>query len=145
MGLLIFFGLLISAYFVGRRIENNHLRDLEIREKRYRDMTFRSTGKKENFSDQRGQLIFASVVIGQDYFKLIWALFSSLVGGRVYAYEKLVERGRRESLLRLQQKAQMMNAKEIVNVRFETAQIGLDARNNAAGAMEIFCYGTALN
>jgi len=144
MGLIFVLLLLISSFFVGRWIEAQHLIELLSREKKLKSMGARTTGKKENFNQRQGELVFAGVVVGQSYFKSLWAFISDLIGGRIYAYETLIERGRREALLRVKEIAQQKRAKEIVNVRFETSAIAVNQNNNPSGAIEIFCYATMI-
>ena len=62
---------------------------------------------------------------------------------RVYSYESLVDRARREALLRM--KESIPGAKAIVNVRVETSTIGATANaRGAVGSVEALAYGTAL-
>ncbi len=144
MGLLFLLLLLISSFFVGRFIEARHFSELLRREEKLKSLRARTTGKKEHFSLNQGELVFAGVVVGQSYFKSLWAFISDLIGGRVYAYETLLERGRREALLRVKEIGQQKNAKELVNVRFETSAIAVSENNNPSGAIEIFCYATLI-
>ena len=44
-------------------------------------------------------------------------------GGRVTSYESLLDRARRESLLRMKQQASSMGAVMVFNVKYETASI----------------------
>ena len=43
------------------------------------------------------------------YFKRIGAMVGTILGGRLYAYESLMERGRREAVLRMQEAAQFQS------------------------------------
>ena len=59
------------------------------------------------------------------------------------SYESLLERGRREALLRMKEEARRLNATEIFNVKMETASISKGA-GNSIGSVEVYAYGTAL-
>ncbi|MEM1369851.1 MAG: heavy metal-binding domain-containing protein [Cyanobacteria bacterium P01_H01_bin.15] len=55
----------------------------------------------------------------------------------------MVDRGRREALLRMKAEAMEWGASQIVNVRFETSNIGGQTGGGLA-AVEIMAYGTAI-
>ena len=77
-----------------------------------------------------------------DYFKRFIAGLRNLIGGRVTSYESLLDRARREAILRMKQEAKDLGANLIFNVKFETASIS-KGRNNQIGAVEVYAYGTA--
>ena len=90
-------------------------------------------------------LVCGSVVISSDYFKRILASLRGIVGGRVKSYESLLDRSRREAILRLKEQALQQGANLIVNLRLETSAIGNSANQKGhIGSVETFAYGTAL-
>ena len=90
-------------------------------------------------------LVTGSVVISIDYFKRLLALIRNIFGGRVSSYESLVERARREALLRMKEQAAQHGCAMVVNVRLETAAIGYRANSKQQiGSVETIAYGTAL-
>ena len=98
--------LLTTAYFTGRSIERNHYRDIRRREVALRHLpavTFRNPPKSWQARDSG--LVLGSVVISVDHFKRFLAGLRMLVGGRVKSYETLLDRARREALLRLKEDA----------------------------------------
>ena len=68
-------------------------------------------------------LVTGSTVISVDYFKRFLAALRNLFGGRVTAYESLLDRARRESLLRMKEQAAALGASMVFNVKYETASI----------------------
>ncbi len=134
----------VLGFFIGRYIEKNHLKNIFLRESALKNLPWRNTGKKESFPDSYGVLVSGSVVIAQDAFKAFLANISFIFGGRVTPYESLMERARREALLRMRENARSLGAHEIVHVRMETASIGMSKANSASGSVEVFCYGTAI-
>jgi uncharacterized protein YbjQ (UPF0145 family) len=92
------------------------------------------------------QLVTGSVVISSDYFKTMIAGFINLVGGRVVVYESLLERARREAILRMKEEAIAWGATQIVNVRMESATIGGGNNSSQQGivSIEIIAYGTGI-
>ena len=86
-----------------------------------------------------------SVVVSIDYFKRIWAALRTILGGRVRAYETVLDRGRREAILRMKEEAARFGAQAVVNVRIETSQLSnVNDKNKGIGACEILAYGTAV-
>ena len=58
------------------------------------------------------------------------------------AYETLIDRARREAILRM--KEDCPQASQIINVRIETASISQNASKGTIGSVEVLAYGTAL-
>jgi uncharacterized protein YbjQ (UPF0145 family) len=89
------------------------------------------------------QLVIGSVVVSIDYFKRFLAGLRNLFGGRVTAYETLLDRARREALLRMKEQAEAAGAKLVFNVKYETSSIS-KGRKDTVGSVEMLAYGTAL-
>ena len=84
-------------------------------------------------------------MIAEDYFKRVAASLKSLVGGNIRSYESLLERGRREAIVRMKQEARRLGATEVVNVRLETASLSEDwSGRRPMFSAEFIAYGTAL-
>ena len=107
-------------------------------------MSSKSILEKDRVTDY--QLVSGSVVISNDAFKQLVAGLYNFFGGRVSVYETLLDRARREAVLRMKQKAKMINADIIVNVRFQTSKLGAVSPQNkkSLGLFEILVYGTAV-
>lgn len=137
----IFVTLLVVGYFAGSMIERQHYASIRKREQEYRDvLAFMVRFPFDRTTPQRAFLVYGTVVVSADYFKTFVAGLRNLFGGRFRSYETLMERARREALLRLKAEARRKGAKMIVCVRFETTTIA----SGWAPAMEVFAYGTAL-
>ncbi len=67
----------------------------------------------------------------------IMAGFKNIFGGELKGYTELLSESREEAIDRLKQQAAALGANAVINVRFSTSSI-------AAGASEIFVYGTAV-
>jgi uncharacterized protein YbjQ (UPF0145 family) len=90
-------------------------------------------------------MVMGSVVISIDYFKRLLAILRNIFGGRVTSYETLVDRARREAVLRLKAAARRKGCDIVVNLRLETSTIGQSANNrNSVGCVEVLAYGTAI-
>ncbi|MBN0989295.1 YbjQ family protein [Amphritea pacifica] len=141
--LIIFLVLMTLGYLVGQMAEKKHYKSIIQREKQLRELPtiasrFPPTDK---LFDQH--LVMGNTVISVDYFKRFIAALRNLLGGRVTSYESLLDRARRESLLRMKQQADAMGAEYVFNVKYETASIS-KGRKNAIGSVEVLAYGTAL-
>ena len=80
------------------------------------------------------------MVIASDYFKRFLAGLINLFGGRLTPFESMLDRARREAVLRMKDKAIELNAAYVFNIKFETTRIGA----GSASAMEMVAYGTAM-
>lgn len=121
----------------GRYIERKHLTELEQKERRLAHIHI-DTHKFQS-SEKEGQLISSNVVISHDYFKYIIAQIQNFFGGRLTTYESVVERARREAIVRLKQQAENVGAKQIMGLRLSTTELGMQG-----GMVEVFAYGTAI-
>jgi uncharacterized protein YbjQ (UPF0145 family) len=144
--ILIFLGLLILGYTAGSLAERRHYRSIKDRERETLSMQVMTA--EPRFQDERVQqafLVNGSAVISIDYFKRLLAQLRNIFGGRVKAYESLLDRARREAILRMKQQARAGGAEIIVNLRLETSSIGQNAnRRKSIGSIEAIAYGTAL-
>ncbi|MDF3037266.1 MAG: hypothetical protein K0S28_2540, partial [Paucimonas sp.] len=64
-----------------------------------------------------------------------------IVGGPVQSYETLLDRARREAILRM--KESCPDADQIINLRIETSSISEGAKNTVS-SVEVLAYGTAV-
>jgi uncharacterized protein YbjQ (UPF0145 family) len=138
--------LLAVAYFTGRHIERRHFASIRKRELELRDLpavTFRqipSVWAVDNVG-----VVSGSVVISIDHFKRFLAALRTIIGGRVAGYESLIERARREAILRCKEQARARGYQAIVNLRLETMRIARASRNGKSTAgVEVLAFGTGL-
>lgn len=137
--------LVVLAYFTGSAVERRHYRSIRLRERRGRSfplLTFREVPPGLVVTDST--LVTGSVVISLDHFKRFVARLRNLVGGRVAAYETLLDRGRREAVLRLQEAAFESGHRAVINLRIEVFPVSGSEEGPGAGGIEVLAYGTAL-
>ncbi|MGI1680238.1 MAG: YbjQ family protein [Cellvibrionaceae bacterium] len=136
--------LLVIGYFSGRWVEKRHFTSILKREEELANLlTFAKRYPHDLTDKSESTLVCGNVVISIDYFKKIAASLRGLVGGRVSAYESLIDRARREAILRMKAKAQALGAHTIINVKLETASI-YKGKKQQVGSVEVYAYGTAL-
>ncbi|MDY0095408.1 MAG: YbjQ family protein [Candidatus Vecturithrix sp.] len=143
MELIIFLSLIVIGYVSGRIIETKHYRSIETREQEFLSLPAVSLKHALDMTKEvaRVKLVSGSVVVSIDYFKRFLAGLRNFFGGRVKSYETLIDRARREAILRM--KAEAKGADIILNMRLETASISKGARKTI-GSVEVLAYGTAV-
>ncbi|HYD79698.1 MAG TPA: heavy metal-binding domain-containing protein [Paucimonas sp.] len=144
--LLLWVFLVALGFFFGRLAESRHYRSIVRREKEWLHLP--TTTSKHPIGDAgdmppiaRSRLAHGSVVVSIDYFKRMLAALRSLVGGAVQSHETLLDRARREAILRL--KESCPDADQIINLRLETSSIS-NGSESSIGSVEVIAYGTAL-
>ena len=138
--------LLLVTYGIGSAVERRHFRILRMREIRSRNMplaTIRNV--PPGWDVTSSALVTGSCVISLDYFKRFVAGLRLLFGGRVASYETLLDRARREALLRMKERAHEAGYGAIIGIRLETSQIAPNGRQGKGTAgVEVLASGTAL-
>ena len=81
-------------------------------------------------------LVQGSTVRAKHAGRDIMAGLKNIVGGELKGYTELLNESREEALGRMTEQAQRLGANDVINVRFATSNV-------AAGASEVFAYGTA--
>ncbi|MCB4358371.1 YbjQ family protein [Quatrionicoccus australiensis] len=141
---LIFFLILLGCgYVFGQLAEKRHFRSIIAREAELQDLLCFSERNIPAAHTGDAALVCGSVVISIDYFKRFVAGLRNFIGGRVSSYESLLERARREAMLRMKEEARARGASSVWNVRLETASISKD-NDQTIGAVEVVAYGTAV-
>lgn len=138
--------ILMGAYFIGNLIEKRHFKSIREREADYRSypvVTFDTMPTDWNVN--QSTLVTGSIVISLDYFKRVIAFLKALVGGRIKTFEPLLDRARREALLRMTEEARRQGFDAIFNVRLETSRLANSSRKGEGVAgVEMLAYGTAV-
>ena len=118
--------LLALGLTAGTLAERRHLRLIGTREKSFAE--FHVSNLKSYPGGVAAGIspgvITAEVVIATDYFKSFVAGLRNIVGGEVRSYDSLMQRARREALLRLIEKANERGMDAVCNLRFDTMDIG---------------------
>lgn len=134
--LIVFVSLLGIGYFVGNAREKKHYQDIIERERKLLALPVQN-GKRLNPEYQQSLFVAGSVVIASDYFKNFAGTLKNFFGGNVSSLETLMDRARREAVLRAKEKAAAWGAEEILGFRVEFAS--LDQMG-----VEVIAYGTAV-
>jgi uncharacterized protein YbjQ (UPF0145 family) len=142
--LIIFCILMGVGYAAGTIAEKRHYRSIRAREQALLRLPAVTT-RTSHYSEaqiEAAELVLGSAVISVDFFKQFVASLRKIFGGTVHSYETLLDRARREAILRMKEVAG--DAVVIVNLRLEAAPIGKKARKGNVSCVEAVAYGTAL-
>lgn len=125
------------GWYFGTRAERRHLAQLDEQEKLLGHIIVSSERFFVPKTTQDGKLVVGSVVVAQDYFKHIVARVLNLLGKNLTVFERLLERSRREAVVRLKREADLAGYNQVFGVRLQSSIIG--------GGVETIAYGTAIN
>ena len=142
MGILIFLGLLALGIFFGRMNERNHFKRLKAAEAELAHIKVFNLKRVPDGLQPGGIMVRGNVVIALDYFKKIMAGLRQIFGGRLNSYQSLMERARREAIVRMQREADALGADAVYNTRIEFSAIGKQPQK--IGGAELLAYGTAV-
>ena len=141
--LTIFFVLLTLGYVFGKYAEKSHYASINAREKSL--LYLPTTTSKYPIGTvptiTHSELVCGSVVISVDYFKRVLAALRNIFGGTVQSYETLIDRARREAILRM--KESCPQADQLLNLRIETSSISQGGKDQV-GSVEVLAYCTAI-
>ncbi len=143
--LILFLGLLLGTYFTGTRIEARHYRLIRKREQEWAGLpAINFETLPPGWQVRESELLVANVVVSVDYFKRFLAGLRMIVGGRIKGYEPLLDRARREALLRLKAQALAKGHHAILNVRLETSRMANGRNGEGTAGVEVLAFGTGL-
>jgi uncharacterized protein YbjQ (UPF0145 family) len=134
--------IILVGYLSGTAVEKKHYSSIRKREALTRK--FPVTGLKVlPASATSAELVIGHVVLSPDAFKSFLLGFYSFFGGRIKSYESLLDRARREAILRMKESAIKKNAKMIINLKLEEVPLNKDQRKQTITVV-LVAYGTAI-
>ncbi len=136
--------LVAVGFFAGRLAEKRHFSSIHKREE---DFLNKPTATWDDVEDadkiMQAQLAVGSVVVSVDYYKRILAGLRMFFGGELKSYASLLDRGRREAILRM--KESCPGADAYLNCRVESSAIAKTlSQKNTIGGVEVLAYATAI-
>jgi uncharacterized protein YbjQ (UPF0145 family) len=137
---------LIIAYAAGSILERRHFENIRTREEALHGFPVVSFDTlPPDWNAGSSDLVTGSVVISLDYFRRIIAGLRGIIGGRIKTYEPLLDRARREALLRMTEEAKRRGFHAVINVRLDTSRLANAAGNGRGTAgVEMLATGTAI-
>ena len=128
-------GWLIATWF-----ERRHFKSMSEREIPLQGIKVNNAKRISSCEPEGVTLLIGSVVVAHDYFRTLIIFLRRLIGGNIKPYEKLVERGRREALIRLKEEAELRGIDKVINIRFTTSSV----TGRFLHAIEMVAYGTGV-
>jgi uncharacterized protein YbjQ (UPF0145 family) len=86
-------------------------------------------------------IVTAEVVYGSNFLRDFLAGIRDVIGGRTGSYEQLFEKGQREAIAELQQRAQRLGADAVIGIEIDTGTINVDQKG---ALLLITATGTAV-
>lgn len=147
-GLYVFAAFLAVSFAGGLAAEKMHINSIKKREKNFMEMSAVTIEKSLDKEAYPGKvyLITAGCVMSPGFVRRIPAMIKTFFGGRIGFYESLVERGRKEVILRVKEEAIKAGCGIIINLRIETSFLDPGAeQKSGSGCVELMAYGTAVS
>lgn len=135
-----FIVLVLLGFVFGKITEKRHFDSLKKREAQFLSKPGTSCKFVPDQDISFSTLATGSVVISIDSFKKLMASLVGLFGGEMTSYSSLIERARREAVLRM--KESVPSADAYLNVKIETSSISQS--HEGIGSIEVLCYATAV-
>lgn len=140
--------LLLVAFAIGTWIERRHYASIRSREEKLKNLPAVTIGElpvPEGWDHEVSGLVSGDVVVSVDHFKRFAAGLRQLFGGRIQVYESLMDRGRREAVLRAKEEAERKGYHAIINLRIESTRLASPRRNGKGTVgVDVFAFGTGI-
>jgi len=134
----------LLCFLIGKGIELHHFKTLAEREQHFSGIIVTNLKTiPPQYENAQPILVMGSAVIATDYFKVFAAGLRTFFGGEMKSYVTLMERARREAMVRLLEQAAGQGATAVWNIRYETSTTHGQQRKKPGG-VEVLAYGTAL-
>ena len=134
--------LLVIGFFVGRSREKAHYVSIRAREAQWASRPAVTLENPRTLPAVKAcQLATGTAVISVDYYKRFLAGLRTVFGGEMRSYSTLIDRARREAVLRMKESAP--GADLFYNIHLQTSAIN-DGQKQAVAAVEVIAYSTAI-
>ena len=139
------------SWAIGNWYQNRLMNALLENEKRggkmlQSEMHLSTSSPMTSMSADSSTLLHVSICVGPSWGQIFFMWFKSLFGGRLHSYDVVLDYGRREVLLRLNQQAKALGCSSMVNIRIETSTVSFARNNNSSktSSVEFLAFATGL-
>lgn len=132
--------LLVLGYLFGSIAERRHFKRIREREALGQNLPVIASRYPPEDHVYVQHLVSGNVVVASDYFKSFLAGLVNIFGGRVTPFESMLDRARRESMLRMKDRASALGATYVFNIKYDTTRLATGRQ----AAVEVLVYGTAM-
>jgi uncharacterized protein YbjQ (UPF0145 family) len=145
IGLLFVLFFVMLGWLAGSNAERRHFKNLSKREAACEDMALTNLKSFPHGTDPEvhAMIITAEVVIASDYLKNLLAKIRKFFGGELRAYHSLMNRARREAILRMLEQARSHGYNAVCNIRVNLVDISGASSGGQMGIVVVMISGTA--
>ena len=140
----------LTSWALGRWYQGRLLRALDGKEKQQGSLLMSgnhlsTSSPMTTMSASSSTLLHVSICVGPSWGQMFFMWLKSLFGGRLHSYDTVLDFGRREVLMRLNQQANELGCASIVNIRIETSVISF-AKNEKSkqSSVEFLAFATGI-
>ena len=109
------------------------------------DKHLSTSSSMTSMTAESSTLLHVSICVGPSWGQIFFMWLRSLFGGRLHSYDVVLDYGRREVLLRLNQQAKALGCSSVVNIRIETSTVSFAKNNNnKTSSVEFLAFATGL-
>ncbi len=109
------------------------------------DKHLSTSSSMTSMAAESSTLLHVSICVGPSWGQIFFMWLKSLFGGRLHSYDVVLDYGRREVLLRLNQQAKALGCSSMVNIRIETSTVSfVKNNNNKTSSVEFLAFATGL-
>jgi len=130
----------LGGWLLATWLERRHFKSMSDREAGLQNIQVNTSKRMSSCEPEGITLLIGSAVVAHDYFRTLIIFIRKIVGGNIQPYERLVQRGRREALIRLKEEADLCGIDRVINVRFTTTSVN----GRFLHAVEMVAYGTGV-
>lgn len=141
----------LISWLLGRWYQGRLMQALESDEKQQGGLLqsekhLSTSSSMTSMTAESSTLLHVSICVGPSWGQIFFMWVKSLFGGRLESYDVVLDYGRREVLLRLNQQAKAMGCSSIVNIRIETSTVSFAKNNNSSktSSVEFLAFATGL-
>ena len=138
--------LLLFAWVVGAWMAARHEADLAQREPAVAHILIHDTGRFDGAvaGPHPPVMVIGEVTLGVDHFRGFLGQWKSLFGGQVRSYQMVLDRARREVLMRLLEQTHSLGFNAVANVRIDSVDIsGSALTRRKAADVSVLATATA--
>ena len=109
------------------------------------DKHLSTSSSMTSMAAESSTLLHVSICVGPSWGQIFFMWLRSLFGVRLHSYDVVLDYGRREVLLRLNQQAKALGCSSVVNIRIETSTVSFAKNNNnKTSSVEFLAFATGL-
>tara|TARA_Y100000768_G_scaffold260696_1_gene198554 strand:+ start:710 stop:1207 length:498 start_codon:yes stop_codon:yes gene_type:complete len=138
------------SWAIGRWYQDRLMNALLVKEKQQGNMLqsdqhLSTQSLMTTMTAESSTLLHVSICVGPSMGQIFFMWCKGVFGGRLHSYDVVLDYGRREALLRLNQQAKDLGCSSMVNIRIETSTVSF-AKNDRSNtsSVEFLAFATGI-